>query len=71
MQENFYTLPVLMYSYKDLEPYVSEGQLIIHHQKHHQTYVAGANTLLQRLMENRQNDADTDGYENVLKVAIF
>ena len=32
----FYSLPKLPYEYKDLEPYISEEQLKIHHSKHHQ-----------------------------------
>ena len=45
-KDKFYTLPVLNYGYKDLEPHISEEQLKIHHQKHHQAYVDGANNIL-------------------------
>jgi Fe-Mn family superoxide dismutase len=45
----FYVLPKLPYDYKDLAPYMSEEQLKIHHDKHHQAYVNGANAILQRL----------------------
>ena len=44
-----YTLPELPYGYKDLEPYMSEEQLTIHHTKHHQGYVNGANSVLEKL----------------------
>lgn len=46
MESKVYELPTLPYDYKDLEPYISEEQLRIHHDKHHQAYVDGANTIL-------------------------
>lgn len=46
MAKKIYELPKLPYGYKDLEPYISEEQLKIHHTKHHQAYVDGANALL-------------------------
>jgi Fe-Mn family superoxide dismutase len=48
MEQMFYELPPLPYDYKDLEPYISEEQLKIHHDKHHQAYVDGANALLKK-----------------------
>jgi Fe-Mn family superoxide dismutase len=56
----FYVLPELPYGYKDLEPYMSEEQLRIHHSKHHQAYVNGANALLQRLDKARVENLDID-----------
>lgn len=44
-----YSLPKLPYDYKDLEPYISEEQLKIHHQKHHQAYVDGSNNILEEV----------------------
>lgn len=58
--EKFYTLPKLPYGYGDLAPYMSEEQLRIHHTKHHQAYVNGANTLLQRLDNARKENIDID-----------
>jgi Fe-Mn family superoxide dismutase len=55
-----YALPKLPYGYKDLEPHVSEQQLMIHYQKHHQGYVNGANALLERLDKARKEGADID-----------
>jgi Fe-Mn family superoxide dismutase len=55
-----YALPKLPYGYKDLEPHMSEQQLTIHHQKHHQGYVNGANALLERLDKARKDGADID-----------
>jgi Fe-Mn family superoxide dismutase len=48
MKSKFYELPALSYDYKALEPYISEEQLRIHHDKHHQAYVDGANALLNK-----------------------
>jgi len=56
----FYVLPKLPYGYKDLEPYMSEAQLTIHHQKHHQAYVNGANAILERLDKARKEGTDID-----------
>lgn len=56
----FYVLPQLPYGYKDLEPYMSEEQLRIHHSKHHQAYVNGANAILQRLDKARKENAEID-----------
>ncbi len=56
----FYTLPKLPYGYKDLEPHISELQLTIHHQKHHQSYVNGANAILEKLDKARKDNADID-----------
>jgi len=59
-QTRFYALPKLPYGYKDLEPYMSEPQLTIHHQKHHQAYVNGANAILERLDKARKDGTDVD-----------
>jgi len=56
----FYVLPQLAFGYKDLEPYMSETQLTIHHQKHHQAYVNGANNILQKLEKARKESMDLD-----------
>lgn len=60
MEKKPYTLPELPYSYKDLEPYISEQQLTIHHQKHHQAYVNGANALIEKLEKARMEGSDLD-----------
>ncbi|MEM2102660.1 MAG: superoxide dismutase [Candidatus Bathyarchaeia archaeon] len=59
-QTKFYVLPKLSYDYKDLAPYVSEEQLRIHHSKHHQAYVNGANAILERIDKARKDGADFD-----------
>lgn len=60
MDTKFYMLPPLAYGYKELEPYISEEQLRIHHTKHHQAYVNGANTILERLDKARKEGTDVD-----------
>lgn len=66
----FYILPQLPYGYKDLEPYISEEQLRLHHDKHHQAYVDGANALLEKLDKAREEGVDLD-IKSVLKSLSF
>ena len=56
----FYSLPPLRYRYDELTPAISEAQLTLHHQKHHQAYVNGANAILERLDKTRKEGADFD-----------
>lgn len=51
-----YTLPDLAYDYSALEPSISGRIMELHHSKHHQTYVTGANTALAQLAEARASD---------------
>lgn len=60
MVNNFYVLPDLPYGYKDLEPYMSEEQLKIHHDKHHAAYVKGANAILEKIDKARSEGTDFD-----------
>ncbi|MCK9630177.1 MAG: superoxide dismutase [Methanoregula sp.] len=55
-----YTLPKLPYDYAALAPYISEEQLTLHHTKHHQAYVTGANAILEKLDKARKDNADLD-----------
>ncbi|MBE1878278.1 superoxide dismutase [Myceligenerans pegani] len=48
-----YTLPDLPYDYSALEPHISGRIMELHHDKHHATYVAGANAALDALAEAR------------------
>ena len=48
-----YTLPDLPYDPAALEPHLSARILELHHDKHHATYVKGANTALEKLDEVR------------------
>ncbi len=55
-----FTLPQLSYDYDALAPYISEQQLRLHHDKHHQGYVNGANADFQKLDKARQENAEVD-----------
>src|SRR5215469_9793104 len=48
-----YALPDLPYDYGALEPHVSAKIMQLHHDKHHKTYVDGANQTLETLAEAR------------------
>ncbi len=51
-----YELPPLPYSYEALEPHISREIMTIHHTKHHQAYVTGANAALERLEKQRKGE---------------
>ncbi|HUG50765.1 MAG TPA: superoxide dismutase, partial [Terrimesophilobacter sp.] len=59
-----YTLPELGYDYAALEPSISGKIMQLHHDKHHQGYVTGANTALAKLAEAR----DAGDFANVNKL---
>ncbi|WP_423920840.1 superoxide dismutase [Frigoribacterium sp. 2-23] len=48
-----YTLPDLPYDYSALAPHISATIMELHHSKHHNTYVTGANTANAALAEAR------------------
>jgi Fe-Mn family superoxide dismutase len=51
-----YVLPELGYDYSALEPHYSARMLELHHDKHHQAYVDGVNTTLEKLTAARAAD---------------
>jgi Fe-Mn family superoxide dismutase len=55
-----FTLPKLPYEYNALAPYISEEQLKLHHDKHHQAYVNAANKLLTSIDEAMKNPQSRD-----------
>lgn len=59
-----YTLPELDYDFGALEPHISGEIMQLHHDKHHQTYVTGANTALEKLEEAR----DKGDFANISKL---
>lgn len=50
-----YILPDLPYDYGALEPHISGEIMQLHHDKHHATYVKGANTALEQMAEARES----------------
>ncbi|WP_417234607.1 superoxide dismutase [Arthrobacter sp.] len=50
-----YELPELQYDYAALEPHISARIMELHHSKHHNAYVTGANTALEKMAEARDN----------------
>lgn len=69
-KHNLYSLPELDYSYDALKPHISEEQLKIHHQKHHQAYVDGANAILEKLDKARNENSELD-MKSTLKALSF
>jgi len=70
MENKFYTLPKLNFEYNALEPFISEEQLSLHHSKHHQVYVNGANSILEQLEKSRREGTDLD-IKSTLKSLSF
>ena len=54
----FYKLFDLPYAYDALAPYISEDQLRLHHQKHHQGYVVGVNMAFEKMDKARNENVD-------------
>jgi superoxide dismutase, Fe-Mn family len=69
-QTKFYSMPSSTYGYKDLAPYISEEQLKIHVEKHHQAYVKAANGILERMDKARKDQTDLD-MKSTLKELSF
>jgi superoxide dismutase, Fe-Mn family len=55
-----YVLPDLPYDYAALEPHISGRIMALHHDKHHRTYVEGANTSIEKLMHARNTNSFDD-----------
>jgi len=59
-----YKLPELKYDYAALEPNISARIMELHHSKHHQAYVTGANAALEAMAEARE----TGNFANLPKL---
>lgn len=59
-----YVLPELGYDYSALEGSISARIMELHHSKHHQAYVTGANTAIEQLAEAR----DKNDFANINKL---
>jgi len=70
MENKLYELPKLPYGYSELAPYISEEQLRIHHDKHHQAYVNGANDIFEKMDKARKDGTDFDA-KATLKALSF
>jgi len=71
MQKNkFYSLPDLFHDYNELEPYISEKQLRIHHNKHHSGYIKGSNEIFEKLEKARKEGIKVD-IKAILKALSF
>lgn len=53
-----YVLPPLPYAYDALEPLMDEETVTLHHDKHHASYVAGANAAAEKLREIAEGKLD-------------
>ena len=65
-----YELPPLPYSFDALEPIISSEIMKLHHDKHHQAYVNGANAALETLEKARKGEVEIN-YRSVLKDLSF
>jgi Fe-Mn family superoxide dismutase len=55
-----YSLPKLPYDYSALAPHISAEQMTLHHKKHHQAYVTGANAIFEKFERARKEKTDFD-----------
>ncbi|AIG64834.1 superoxide dismutase [Corynebacterium atypicum] len=66
-----YELPDLPYAYDALEPHISGEIMQLHHDKHHQTYVDGANSALEALEKAREEGCDQNTIRALSKNLAF
>jgi superoxide dismutase, Fe-Mn family len=53
-------LPKLSYGFDELKPFLSEEQLKIHYEKHHEAYVNNANAIMEKINKARQESMRLD-----------
>jgi superoxide dismutase, Fe-Mn family len=68
--EKFYNLPNLPYEYDALAPYITEDQLRIHHEKHHNAYVEGANAIFKKMENARAENANLNMKANLKELSF-
>ena len=66
-----YELPDLPYAYDALEPHISAEIMELHHDKHHATYVKGANAALEAIEAERNGEANPDKLRALSKNLAF
>ncbi|WP_297851302.1 superoxide dismutase [uncultured Corynebacterium sp.] len=66
-----YELPNLPYAYDALEPHISAEIMELHHDKHHATYVKGANAALEAIEAERNGEANPDKLRALSKNLAF
>ena len=66
-----YILPELPYGYGDLEPYIDEETMRLHHSKHHAGYVRSLNTALDALDEIRNGSRSESEAKNWSRELAF
>lgn len=54
-----YEIPSLSYKYGDLEPFIDEATMRVHHTKHHQTYADKLNAVLEKYPDLQEKDLTT------------
>jgi len=65
-----YTLPDLPYDYSALEPHIDEATMRLHHDLHHNSYVVGLNTTLEKMAAARA-EGDFAGMDALSKDLAF
>jgi Fe-Mn family superoxide dismutase len=70
-----FELPDLPYGYKDLEPYIDEVTMKIHHDKHHQAYIDKLNAALEKYpdLQNKKVEellADLNSISEEIRMAV-
>lgn len=70
-----YTLPDLPYAFDALEPYIDEETMHLHHDKHHNTYVANLNAAIEKHPELGEKTieellSDMDAVPTDIKTAV-
>lgn len=70
-----YTLPDLPYAYDELEPYIDEETMHLHHDKHHNTYVTNLNSAIEKYPELGEKTieellSDMDAIPTDIKTAV-